>query len=126
MDSNETLSPELRPLMEDVVRECTTVCSCNLLIPPLQLKNEDNYEGWEKLVTATEAQEGGLTRNSSANAIESFRVVYDRFLNKFPLFFGYWRKYADLEFAIAGTEASVNVRIDTIQVYAFAKSNSGL
>jgi hypothetical protein len=29
---------------------------------------------------------------------------------KFPLFFGYWKKYADLEFSIAGTEAAEMVR----------------
>jgi pre-mRNA-processing factor 39 len=34
------------------------------------------------------------------------RSVYNRFLTKFPLFFGYWKKYADLEFSIAGTEAA--------------------
>jgi hypothetical protein len=34
------------------------------------------------------------------------RDIYDRFLAKFPLFFGYWKKYADLEFSIAGTEAA--------------------
>ena len=34
------------------------------------------------------------------------RSVYDRFLAKFPLLFGYWKKYADLEFSITGTEAA--------------------
>ena len=34
------------------------------------------------------------------------RDVYDRLLAKFPLLFGYWKKYADLEFSIAGTEAA--------------------
>jgi hypothetical protein len=34
------------------------------------------------------------------------REIYDRFLAKFPLLFGYWKKYADLEFSIAGTEAA--------------------
>jgi len=34
------------------------------------------------------------------------RDVYDQFLAKFPLFFGYWRKYAEMEFNIAGTEAA--------------------
>lgn len=32
--------------------------------------------------------------------------MYDRFLAKFPLLFGYWKKYADLEFSITGTEAA--------------------
>ena len=55
---------------------------------------------------AAETLDGGLNRNSSAQSITAARDVYDRFLAKFPLFFGYWKKYADLEFAIAGTEAA--------------------
>jgi pre-mRNA-processing factor 39 len=54
--------------------------------------------------------EGGVTRNSSPSAIELVRNVFDCFLAKFPLFFGYWKKYADLEFSIGGTETAEMVR----------------
>lgn len=101
------LSPELRKLNDDRVsqqrRERATVPFANHV---LQLSDPDNYEKWEALVTAAEAQEQGLSRNSSPQAIAAYRGVYDRFLAKFPLFFGYWKKYADSEFAIAGTEAA--------------------
>jgi pre-mRNA-processing factor 39 len=53
-----------------------------------------------------EGAEGGLNRSSSLKAIANMRSVYNRFLTRFPLFFGYWKKYADLEFSIAGTEAA--------------------
>ncbi|KAL7629441.1 hypothetical protein AAE478_000961 [Parahypoxylon ruwenzoriense] len=66
----------------------------------------DNFESWEKLVRACEAQEGGLNRNSSPQALATLRDVYDRFLLKFPLLFGYWKKYADLEFNISGPESA--------------------
>ncbi|RMJ22655.1 hypothetical protein PHISP_06470 [Aspergillus sp. HF37] len=66
----------------------------------------DNFETWEKLVRAAEALEGGINRNSNPQAITAVRSVYDRFLAKFPLLFGYWKKYADLEFSITGTEAA--------------------
>ncbi|KIX00460.1 uncharacterized protein Z518_10600 [Rhinocladiella mackenziei CBS 650.93] len=69
-------------------------------------EDSDNFEIWEKLVRAGEALEGGINRNSSSQAITAIRGIYDRFLGKFPLFFGYWKKYADLEFSIAGTEAA--------------------
>ncbi|RKF73090.1 Pre-mRNA-processing factor 39 [Golovinomyces cichoracearum] len=72
----------------------------------LQLEDIDNFENWEKLVRAVETLEGGLNRNSSPQAIATTRDAYDRFLAKFPLLFGYWKKYADLEFSIAGTEAA--------------------
>lgn len=71
-----------------------------------QLAEPQEFENWEKLVRAAEAQEGGLNRNSSPQAIAATRDTYDRFLARFPLFFGYWKKYADLEFAIAGTESA--------------------
>jgi len=66
----------------------------------------DDYEPWDALVRAVEALEGGLNRNSSPQAIAAFRDIYNRFLAKFPLFFVYWKRYADKEFVIAGTEAA--------------------
>lgn len=72
----------------------------------LQLEDSDSYDAWEKLVRAAESVDGGVNRNSSPQAITAMRDIYDRFLAKFPLFFGYWKKYADLEFSIAGTEAA--------------------
>lgn len=59
---------------------------------------------------AAEALEGGINRNSSPQAITTVRNSYDRLLSKFPLLFGYWKKYADLEFSITGTEAAEMVR----------------
>lgn len=70
------------------------------------MEDSDNFENWEKLIRAAEGQEGGINRNSNPQAITATRGVYDRFLAKFPLLFGYWKKYADLEFSIAGTEAA--------------------
>jgi pre-mRNA-processing factor 39 len=75
-----------------------------------QNDDADNFEVWEKLVRAGESLEGGINRNSSSQAITTVRSIYDRLLGKFPLFFGYWKKYADLEFSIAGTEAADMVR----------------
>ena len=55
---------------------------------------------------AVESLEGGLNRNSSPQALATLRDAYDRFLLKFPLLFGYWKKYADLEFNISGPESA--------------------
>ncbi|KAL4960416.1 uncharacterized protein BDV14DRAFT_192998 [Aspergillus stella-maris] len=70
------------------------------------LDDPDNFETWEKLVRGAETLEGGVNRNSNPQAITTVRHAYDRFLAKFPLLFGYWKKYADLEFSITGTEAA--------------------
>ena len=75
-----------------------------------QAEDADSFEVWEKFVRACESLEGGLNRNSSPQSIAATRDAYDRFLHKFPLLFGYWKKYADLEFSIAGTEAAELVR----------------
>lgn len=64
-----------------------------------------------------ELQEGGLGRNSNPQAITAARAVYDRFLACFPLLFGYWKKYADLEFSVAGTEAAEMVRRPETRLY---------
>lgn len=72
----------------------------------LQVAAEDEFEPWEALVLRAADLEGGVTRNSSPSAIELVRNVFDCFLAKFPLFFGYWKKYADLEFSIGGTETA--------------------
>jgi pre-mRNA-processing factor 39 len=69
----------------------------------------DNFDSWQKLVEAAASLEGGLNRNSSPQSLAIFRDAYDRFLQRFPLVFGYWKKYATLEFSIAGPEAAVMV-----------------
>lgn len=82
-----------------------------------QLEDPDSFENWEKLVRAAESLEGGLNRNSSPQSIVATRDIYDRFLAKFPLLFGYWKKYADLEFSIAGTEAAELVHLTSLLMY---------
>lgn len=64
---------------------------------------------------ACEGLEGGLNRNSSPQALTTLRDSYDRFLLKFPLLFGYWKKYADLEFNISGPESAemVGLRVSS-------------
>lgn len=74
------------------------------------MADPEEFEHWEKLVRHAEAQEGGLNRNSSPQAIAATRDTYDRFLARYPLFYGFWKRYADLEFSIGGTEAAEMVR----------------
>jgi pre-mRNA-processing factor 39 len=76
-----------------------------------KIADEDNYERWEALISRASELEGGVTRNSSPSAIELVRNVFDCMLAKFPLFYGYWKKYADLEFSIGGTETAEMVSV---------------
>ena len=82
---------------------CVCVCVCS---PCVQEHDADDFDSWEALVRCVEAAEGGLNRSSSLKAIANMRSVYNRFLTRFPLLFGYWKKFADLEYSIAGTEAA--------------------
>jgi len=67
----------------------------------------DNSDLWMKLVNAVEKLEpDGLTRNSDPVMLQIFRTTMDTLLSKYPLFFGYWIRYAEWEFRIAGTEAA--------------------
>jgi len=77
----------------------------------MQDADPDNFESWEKLVVACQGLEGGLNRNSNPQALATLRETFDRFLIKFPLLFGYWRKYADLEFTISGPESAEMVSL---------------
>lgn len=93
--SEYTISDEMKPEFVEFEKANRVV-----------IEDPDDFEGWEKIVRIAEALEGGLNRNSSPHAIALTRGVFDRFLAKFPLLFGYWKKYADMEFSIAGTEAA--------------------
>ncbi|CAG8505513.1 14463_t:CDS:10, partial [Racocetra fulgida] len=68
--------------------------------------NPDDFTSWEYLIRVAETAEGGLTAQSPPENITNMRDVFDQFLAKFPLCFGYWKKYADFEFSVQGpTEA---------------------
>lgn len=59
--------------------------------------NSDPYdfEAWEALVRVAESANGGISRASNDADITNFKLAYDRFLARFPLVYGYWKKYAD-------------------------------
>lgn len=101
---------ELQRLNAQVVSTRQRLPSPVRVSDTIQIEDPEEFEHWEKLVRACESQEGGLNRNSTPSAITATRNVYDALLARFPLFFGYWKKYADLEFSIAGTEAAEMVR----------------
>lgn len=93
------------------VRRSKRRCAAETGTNSQQEADSDSFENWEGLIKACETLEGGLNRNSSPQALATFRDSYDRFLYKFPLLFGYWKKYADLEFNIAGPESAQMVRV---------------
>ncbi|KAI9467961.1 MAG: hypothetical protein EXX96DRAFT_597540 [Benjaminiella poitrasii] len=74
------------------------------------VRNEPNdFNSWEQLIRVAEATEGGFTKTSPPENITRLENVYDSFLAKFPLCFGYWKKYADWELAARGDESAEKI-----------------
>ncbi|CAG8482729.1 5968_t:CDS:10 [Acaulospora colombiana] len=84
-------SSEAQPQQSDIERYWDIVKS-----------NPDDFTSWEYLIRVAETAEGGLTSQSPQENITNMRSVFDQFLAKFPLCFGYWKKYADFEFNAQG------------------------
>ncbi|KAJ3012126.1 UNVERIFIED_CONTAM: hypothetical protein HDU68_001358 [Siphonaria sp. JEL0065] len=78
-----------------------------------RLKNPDDFAAWEALLRFAESAggSGGVTAASESGAIANLRSVFDGFLAKFPLCFGYWKKYCDAELRIEGAAKADEVFI---------------
>ncbi|KAG5459862.1 MAG: hypothetical protein BJ554DRAFT_8165, partial [Olpidium bornovanus] len=68
--------------------------------------NPDDFAAWEALIRCVESVPNGLNHETPAQYQSSLHEAYDRFLARFPLCFGYWKKYADDELAFSGPEAA--------------------
>ncbi|ANB12479.1 Prp42p [Sugiyamaella lignohabitans] len=66
----------------------------------------DELEYWEDLVEHVESDEFGISRGSDEDVFKLFRFSFDGLLEKYPLLFGYWIRYAEQEFQLGNTERS--------------------
>ncbi|KAJ3117957.1 hypothetical protein HDU96_004633 [Phlyctochytrium bullatum] len=71
--------------------------------------NPDDFASWEALIRVAETANGGINKDSSTDDMNNLRLVYDHFLAKFPLCFGYWKKYADWENTLEGEDKAESV-----------------
>lgn len=67
------------------------------------IKDPLDFSAWETLVKLAEKT---LTSDQDK---QNLKTVYDHFLGKFPLLFGYWKKYADWEALMGGPEAAIAI-----------------
>ncbi|KAJ3184089.1 hypothetical protein HDU85_001940 [Gaertneriomyces sp. JEL0708] len=72
-------------------------------------KNPEDFTSWEYLIREAEGSNGGVSKASSVEEMTRLRAVYDAFLQRFPLCFGYWRKYADWENSLEGPEKAAEI-----------------
>ncbi|KAI9253174.1 hypothetical protein BY458DRAFT_443358 [Sporodiniella umbellata] len=75
----------------------------NRLWEVVRAKPED-FSSWEQLVRIVDAVE--TIPPSSLEHVTNLELVYDQFLAKFPLCFGYWKKYADWEGKLNGAQGA--------------------
>ena len=73
------------------------------------IQDPTDFASWEALIKLAEGVKTGLGPTSNDQDKQNLKTVYDHFLSKFPLCFGYWKKYADWEFLLFGQEAAQNV-----------------
>ncbi|KAG0207012.1 PRP39 pre-mRNA processing factor 39 [Mortierella sp. GBA30] len=67
------------------------------------------FDAWEELMRLADRQDGGFGPDAPSANIANVRTIYDAFLSQFPLCFGYWKKYSDLEFLATGTEGAIEI-----------------
>ncbi|KAJ3151446.1 proteasome regulatory particle base subunit, partial [Irineochytrium annulatum] len=72
-------------------------------------QNPDDFAAWETLLRLAEIAGGGIKKDSPQADVDNLRMVYDHFLAKFPLCFGYWKKYADWAMILEGPEGAEKV-----------------
>ncbi|KAG0369859.1 hypothetical protein BGZ54_008597 [Gamsiella multidivaricata] len=67
------------------------------------------FDTWEELMRLADRQDGGFGPDAPPANIVNVRTIYDTFLNQFPLCFGYWKKYSDLEYLARGAEGAIEI-----------------
>ncbi|ODQ63467.1 putative mRNA splicing protein [Nadsonia fulvescens var. elongata DSM 6958] len=72
-------------------------------------KDKENFELWESFILITESLSGPLGLESTDMVKHTTRQTYDEFLARFPLLFGYWKKYAEIERLFSGDEDYENI-----------------
>lgn len=88
-------------------------------------ENPEDFATWEQLIRVAEGADGGIISNSPPENITRLENVYDSFLTKFPLCFGYWKKYADWKLATLGAESAEKVKSNVI-FFLFNDTNISL
>lgn len=71
--------------------------------------NPAEFDAWEELMQLADRQDGGFGPEAPPANITNVRTIYDAFLNQFPLCFGYWKKYSDIEYVVRGVDGAIEV-----------------
>jgi pre-mRNA-processing factor 39 len=72
-------------------------------------QSPDEFTLWEDLIECLDSPSQPMAKSSPDHIKELLRFSYDRFVERFPLCFGYWIKYAETEFRLGRTENAETV-----------------
>ncbi|KAJ3051889.1 hypothetical protein HK097_007103, partial [Rhizophlyctis rosea] len=92
-------------------------------------QNPDDFAAWERVLRAAESVGGRVSPHSPHSDITRVVEVYSKFLKKFPLCFGYWKKCVDWHALFYGPPDALKVRISllcTALETLFCKPDSSL
>ncbi|KAK6204994.1 uncharacterized protein RJT21DRAFT_117474 [Scheffersomyces amazonensis] len=85
------------------------------------VESPDDLKLWEQLVEAAELNNNqGITKASSPEELELLRVSYIKFLDKYPLLFNYWIKFAEWEFKLGNTERAIQIYEDSLHHLSYS------
>ncbi|KAK6458953.1 uncharacterized protein RJT20DRAFT_10576 [Scheffersomyces xylosifermentans] len=85
------------------------------------VQRPDDIKLWEQLVKAAESNnKNGITKSAAVEEIELLRVSYTRFLQKYPLLYNYWVKFADWEFKLGDTKKANDVYVKSLQHLSYS------
>jgi pre-mRNA-processing factor 39 len=78
------------------------------------MTSEEEPADYAALVAMVHEAEGGWQTSQDANAAARMRAAYDALLAEFPLCYGYWKRYADMEAAAAATDDAAVSRANAV------------
>lgn len=74
------------------------------------VQNPDDLNLWQLLIKAAESNtKRGITKSSGFEEIDVLRVSYQKLLQKYPLLYNYWIKFAEWEFHLGDTDRANQV-----------------
>lgn len=80
----------------------------SFILTTKQDESPNEFVSWDALVTLTEQLLAKYPTPSQA-VKDVITSTFDELLARFPLFFGYWKKYTSLQYQINGLEESIKV-----------------
>lgn len=78
--------------------------------------NPNNVNNWNQLIKSSEKLL--LVKPLTDDLKQLIRETFDELLTRFPLFFGYWKKFVSAEFQLSGLSASISTLARSVESFS--------